>query len=272
MSACSSDEPFYYPHPVAICTLADDALAERLRARDELQDLLIAPLRTENIGIEQIIQFCVERPTLRALILCGEDARQCVGHLPGASFVALRDHGVDDAGRIRNAPGKRPVLKNLSAPAIAHFRNAVTVIDRVDCADDALIVEDVLKCLKTSYPPCEPFDATSDADAAPLSIDLDDAEDALPWRCDPAGYFVIEQTGDRIQMRHYDPAGRQTLILRAKTARRLYLEAVARQLLSRMDHAAYLGRELARAQNSLNTGTTYLQDEDVTQIMTLSGS
>ena len=35
---------------------------------------------------------------------------------------------------------------------------------------------------------------------------------------------------------------------------------IERNLLSRLDHAAYLGRELARAERSLETGELYVQD------------
>ena len=36
--------------------------------------------------------------------------------------------------------------------------------------------------------------------------------------------------------------------------------AVERGVLSRLDHAVYLGRELARAEESLRTGAPYVQD------------
>jgi len=38
------------------------------------------------------------------------------------------------------------------------------------------------------------------------------------------------------------------------------MPAVDRQLLSRLDHAAYLGRELARAEHALSSGQAYVQD------------
>lgn len=43
---------------------------------------------------------------------------------------------------------------------------------------------------------------------------------------------------------------------------RLYanMTAIERKLLTRLDHAAYLGRELARAEQALSSGETYVQD------------
>lgn len=40
----------------------------------------------------------------------------------------------------------------------------------------------------------------------------------------------------------------------------LYSEVIGRELISRLDHAAYLGRELARAEASLRTGELFVQD------------
>jgi len=40
----------------------------------------------------------------------------------------------------------------------------------------------------------------------------------------------------------------------------LYVEAIERQLVTCLDHAAYLGRELARAESSLLDGRPFAQD------------
>ena len=46
----------------------------------------------------------------------------------------------------------------------------------------------------------------------------------------------------------------------AATAAELYHPAIERGLVSRLDHAAYLGRELSRAEHSLISGEPYIQD------------
>lgn len=40
----------------------------------------------------------------------------------------------------------------------------------------------------------------------------------------------------------------------------LYTTVINEALISRLDHAAYLGRELARAEQSLQSGDSYVQD------------
>ena len=51
-----------------------------------------------------------------------------------------------------------------------------------------------------------------------------------------------------------------TTIIEGHVAAELYMTAIDRNLVSRLDHAAYLGRELARAEHSLATGQHYVQD------------
>jgi tetrahydromethanopterin S-methyltransferase subunit A len=42
--------------------------------------------------------------------------------------------------------------------------------------------------------------------------------------------------------------------------------------LSRLDHAAYLGRELARAEHSLSTGEPYVQDRAAGEVEAATAS
>lgn len=58
------------------------------------------------------------------------------------------------------------------------------------------------------------------------------------------------------------PSGRlpQELEDAARAAAKLYIPVVDKGLISRLDHAAYLGRELARAEQALRTGESYTQD------------
>jgi len=51
-----------------------------------------------------------------------------------------------------------------------------------------------------------------------------------------------------------------TTIIEGRTAAELYMTAIDRNLVSRLDHAAYLGCELARAEQAILSGEGYVQD------------
>jgi tetrahydromethanopterin S-methyltransferase subunit A len=79
---------------------------------------------------------------------------------------------------------------------------------------------------------------------------------------DPAGYFVIYVDRGRglLSLEHYLNDGLLDVVIEGANAAELYTPAIDRGLISRLDHAAYLGRELARAEASLNSGEPFVQD------------
>src|SRR5699024_7022846 len=104
---------------VGVCTLTDSGLADRLSGLPGV--VVAAPLRTANIGIEQIVHAVLARPSLRALLVCGADSRL---FRPGQSLIALLRHGLDgDGGRICRAEGYEARLPGLSVQQVERFRN-----------------------------------------------------------------------------------------------------------------------------------------------------
>ncbi|MDE3089313.1 MAG: DUF4346 domain-containing protein [Chloroflexota bacterium] len=79
---------------------------------------------------------------------------------------------------------------------------------------------------------------------------------------DKAGYFVILPFADKdiITVEHY--AYDNTLLRRVEgaNARAIYMMMVANGWVSELSHAAYLGKELAKAELSLKQGFKYVQD------------
>jgi len=84
-----------------------------------------------------------------------------------------------------------------------------------------------------------------------------------PFLQDPLGYFVIEIDRQRnvIVVRHKLNDGRDSgYIFEGTSAERLYKKVLHEQLVSVMEHAAYLGKELERAEQALKSGKEFVQD------------
>ena len=79
---------------------------------------------------------------------------------------------------------------------------------------------------------------------------------------DPAGYFVIfiDRVRRLLNIGHYQNNGVLTTVIEGHSAAEVYTTAIERELLTRLDHAAYPGRELARAEHALSSGEAYVQD------------
>ena len=145
---------------------------------------IVRTMATENLGIERVVLNVLANPNVRFLLVCGEDSRQAVGHMAGGSLVALARGGVDDAMRIVGAPGKRPVLRNISRDAVEHFRRTVEVVDLVGERSARRVLEWARACAERNPGPAERFGGARSVETVPGYV---------PARvvADPSGYFVV---------------------------------------------------------------------------------
>ncbi len=242
--------------PVAVCTLNTDQLINELSSEAVNGLSVIGSLHTENLGIEHLIRNLLANPYIRFLILCGEDTQRAIGHLPGQSLVSLLRHGMNEKGRIIEAKGKRPFIKNLDACHIEAFRQQVHLLDYIGETDSAILRTLIEETAINNPGPV----ATTQSDIN--SIPLETAIAPQRLILDPSGYFVVypDQSHNQITLEHYSNKGILERVFAATDPAALYTTVINEGLVSRLDHAAYLGRELARAEHSLSSGDPYVQD------------
>lgn len=247
-----------YQAPVAVCTLGSEGLAESIAVSAEISGsdiAIVGSCQTENLGIERIIINVLANPNIRFLLICGQDSRQAVGHLPGQSLQALARSGIDKENRIVGAQGKRPILRNLERETVEHFRRTIEVIEMVGRVDAREIAIAARECGARNPGPAMP---------CPKIQAIRPQRGSIPEKMvsDPNGYFVVYVDRPRrmLVLEHYRNDGVLDAILEGGHAAELYMPVIDKELLSRLDHAAYLGRELARAERSLAFGEEYIQD------------
>ena len=71
---------------------------------------------------------------------------------------------------------------------------------------------------------------------------------------------MINIVDAHILVEHYDYKERLVRVIEGTEARSIYLTLVRNGWVTRLDHAAYLGKELTKAELSLEHGFEYLQD------------
>ncbi|HEX9116466.1 MAG TPA: DUF4346 domain-containing protein [Anaerolineae bacterium] len=276
--------------PVAVSTLASLDLPEQVAALKPAGLAIVGKTETENIGLDKIIKNTLANPALRYLILAGQEAR---GHLPGQTILALAQNGVDEKLRVIGSRGKRPALRNVTGEEIASFRQQVRIIDMIGCADAAAIAARVAELAGETPDTCsDPTCACHSLQpvALPLALPLAGIPVAASCGCDgpcsepapagtasgpviqarapkkvemdKAGYFVIIVQRDRnlIVTEHYAYDNTLSGVIEGQDARSIYWTAIENDWVSQLSHAAYLGKELARAELALQTGGKYLQD------------
>ncbi|MDO5851093.1 MAG: dihydropteroate synthase-like protein [Methanobacteriaceae archaeon] len=79
---------------------------------------------------------------------------------------------------------------------------------------------------------------------------------------DRKGSFKIIVEDNKIKAIQYNKFT-PILVIESKTARAMYEELIRRNLVSRLEHAAYLGMELEKAEIALKLGKKYMQDFEI---------
>lgn len=268
--------------PVAMTTLANLKLEEKL-AKLKPQGLnIIGKTETENIGIDKLVKNIITNPSIRHLVLAGKEAP---GHMSGSTILALWKNGVDKDMRVIGSPGRRPILKNLKRADIRAFRSQVEIDDQQGCANVRTLTNRIKALVKKS----EHLSATSGCGCADgvchpepakpvlipvtfntpiLKPEKDNSHvkaktrDPKSIKLDKAGYFVIipSRKNKSILVEHYSYDNRLQRTIEGKKSRDIYLTIIENNWVSDLGHAAYLGKELARAELSIKKDFKFVQD------------
>jgi tetrahydromethanopterin S-methyltransferase subunit A len=238
---------------VAIALLKDASI-EALSGIDLSEVAIAGTITTENLGVEHLAKNLVANPYIRHLVVFGCEIQ---GHLPGDALLMLHKRGIDSKGRIISAKGARPILKNLTLQEAEHFRSQIAISDLLGKTDPAALAVRLDELNRIGSPPY----------SSGLRIDLVEPRQAEPARrltLDKAGYFVVIVMHGRerpLVVEHYSNDGVLRNVIEGADSASICATIVEMKLVSQLDHAAYLGRELAKAELSLTTPMRYVQDK-----------
>ncbi len=98
-------------------------------------------------------------------------------------------------------------------------------------------------------------------------VPLVKAEEICRSGSDPKGCFkiLLDRSGREIVLLHYTRPDleKPNLVIRGDNAAAVYKTAVQKDLLSSLEHAAYLGAEVTKAEIALKLGRSYVQDSPI---------
>jgi len=253
--------------PVAVTTLASPDFPKQLVDQKIPGLAIVGKLETENIGIDKIIKNTIANPKLHFLILAGTEPK---GHLAGQTLLALSENGVDEKGRVIGSKGKRPILRNVTKNEIEVFRQQIQVINLIDCECIDCVQDKIAEVCNqvVELAPQSISCSCSDGSCNVSSLEIDEVpvvfidETNKPVKLDKAGYFVILPILERkvIHVEHYNYDNLLLHVIEGASARSLFLKIIEQNWVSEMSHAAYLGKELTKAEINLTFGIPYNQD------------
>jgi len=262
--------------PVAVSTLASIRLEEKLTKLRPSGLCIVGKTETENIGIDKIVKNVVSNPAIKYLLLTGKDPE---GHQSGKTLLALWENGVDKDMRVIGSPGRRPILKNVTPADVNAFRKQVQITDMIRCEDTKSITNKIMELSSKAAPAqtvsscgCSCECSTQPSAKSAVSISLKKPVTVTPKitvkeygkqvKLDKAGYFVIlpVKKERNILVEHYSYDNKLLRKIEGKNSRDIYFEIINNHWVTELSHAAYLGKELARAELSITKGFKYVQD------------
>jgi len=131
--------------PIAVVTLATNP---KEMVFDNVA--IVGSLRTENLGVERIITNTLSNPSIRAIIICGEESK---GHLAGQALYSVWKNGVDEERKIIGAKGPIPYLENISRDEVIRFQKQIAVMENmIGVADRSVIQKKIDSIISMSLP------------------------------------------------------------------------------------------------------------------------
>lgn len=244
---------------VAVCTLSSTALIDQL---DSHYAAIIGRVYTPNIGIEKMIRNVVSNPKLRYLVLCGKESPV---FKVGEALLRLSENGLDAERQIIGATGKNSELKNLPLEVVETYRHQITLINLIGETRPSIINPVLAQYVAQTISPFSAKGLSMDEMRLPEDGQLQEMDAyRREWlTLDPLSYFIInlDREHNQIALERYTVENRKlTHIIRGRAADVIYHTVIREKLLTQLDHAAYLGAELAKAETALYNNLPYEQD------------
>ncbi len=250
--------------PVAVSTLASVGLEEKLTKLRPTGLCIVGKTETENIGIDKIVKNVITNPAISFLIIAGKDTK---GHQSGKTLLALWENGVNKEMRIIDSPGRRPILKNVSSLEVESFRKQIQIDNLIGCENAKILAERVERLswsqtakslLKCGCQECS--DQTSTVKVS--SVPKIKARRPKGLKLDKAGYFVIipSKKNGIITVEHYNYDNKLLRIIEGKNSRDIYRTIIDNNWITDLSHAAYIGKEIGRAELAIKMGIKYVQE------------
>lgn len=244
--------------PIVIVGARADAIAEELAALETAGICMIATQCKSPGDAEKLVRNIAANLAIHNVLILSADTEEtpvlaALQALLGGD-VALPDSAEGIAKKLRNA------LVDIDLGALSRQVRAVTL---PATADIDKIVARVSELASDANRPNTGFRTPKQDDdgvervLAASNIDYEQ-------QVDKAGNFYICVKGKKLVVEHFSAKNELIRVIEGQSARDLCITLIRNGWVSRLDHAAWLGRELLRAELAMNTGDQFVPDRTMT--------
>ena len=244
--------------PVIVVMPDNEELAETLAALSVQGLCMISPVCQSASDVEKLIRNVEANLAVHCIVLVGGETGRDYPALE--AFCAIFDDDQDISEKARRiAHGARGKLKAFDFAAL---QKRVHVVNMLDCIEVDKIVAGVIKHGTEGQRPDAGFvvqghDTTLGVQRVIVPTDI-----AHDYRHDKAGKFIIDTDKSVIVVEHYNAKGELLRLIQGKSARDMCIMLIRNGWVSRLDHAAYLGRELTLAETAIREGIPYERKDE----------
>ncbi len=178
-------------------------------------------------------------------------ANKCMGIHPEHWGKDSDAKAVLTGGKTNPKTGREELIieeKDLKAYREAALICPVYVIDVVELESGASVLH---------------INPTKEADKEKVSVIRAHYDSSKEWVMDPKGFFTIKPFPEEqlIRARYYGEDHALKFVIEGKNAEEIYNTIVRENLVSRFQHAAYVGTELMKAEIAMKKNLPYVQDD-----------
>lgn len=239
--------------PVIVVMPDNEALAETLTALSVQGLCMISPTCRGVSDVDKLTRNVEANLAVHCIVLAGGQEGKDYPAVEALCAIFGDDNDISEKAR-KIAHGVRGKLKTFDFAAL---QQRVHVVNMLDCVDVDKIVAGVVKHGAEGQRPdagfvVQGYDTTLGVQRviAPVSI-------AHDYQHDKAGKFIIGADKNSIIVEHYNSKGELLRLIQGASARDVCIMLIRNGWVSRLDHAAYLGRELALAEVAVQQGVPY---------------
>jgi len=244
--------------PVIVVIPDNEELADTLAALSVQGLCMISPVCQSASDVEKLIRNVESNLAVHCIVLVGGETGRDYPALEAFCAIFDDDQNISEKAR-RIAHGARGKLKAFDFAAL---QKRVHVVNMLDCVEVDKIVAGVIKHGTEGQRPDAGFvvqghDTTLGVQRVIVPTDI-----AHDYQQDKAGKFIIGTDKNAIVIEHYNAKGELLRLIQGKSARDMCIMLIRNGWVSRLDHAAYLGRELTLAEMALQQGVPYKRKEE----------
>jgi tetrahydromethanopterin S-methyltransferase subunit A len=244
--------------PVVVVLAEAEPLAEDLAQLAARGLCMVSPYCRNATDAEKLVKNIAANLAVQYLVFAGENGDK----QPTIRALFATLSGRDPEGKELTSVGAA-IRAKLGDFDLAALTKQIKPIDMLGCTDVDRIIAKVSELAADASRPNTGFRVPGRDGAPEVERVIAAKQITYEPKLDKAGAYVIRLERARIIIEHYNSKRELLRIIEGATARDLCITLIRNGWVSKLDHAAYLGRELTRAEWALQAGLPYAQDADL---------